>query len=815
MENKSSILVVDDTEANRDLLARRLTRRGFDVETAANGTVAIELVADNQFDLVLLDLMMPGLSGLEVLNLLRKDHSASKLPVIVVTAQRGRKSVVDALQHGANDLVSKPIDFEILLARIDTQLQRKRAENELEQANIHLESRVAARTAELNSLNESLQHGIDEKNRIEGALLESQKFTNSILNCTVDAILVTDFGGDIEFINRAGEDMFGRSLAQTLFKSVAEMFDGYLSVFEGVGEYSSDEEAKGNRQEITALRTDGTAFPAEVVAREMIDDESTRILLVITDITNRKEAEDRLKVLAENTTDLITWRNLDGRYLYVSPSVEAQLGYTPEQVRAPDFPPMIHPDDADRTFSAYKDGVAAADNPEPFYRRLRMSSGEYKWYESLAQVVRGADGKVTSIVTASRDITERKLAEEQHEALEGQLRQSQKIESLGTLAGGIAHEFNNILMVVSGYISRALKDDTLSGETRDSLDEAAGAASRAASITKQLLVFSGKHVQETAVVELDEMLMDSEAMLVPLIGEQIKLVLDVGAYDHRVRIDADQMRQAVVNLVINARDAMGGAGQIVIGSSELEVDANFSPTVGDAVAAGRYATIYVEDHGCGMDEEVLQKVFDPFFSTKGPAGTGLGLAVIYGFVQESGGFIDVKSTLGEGTRFTICLPITEEDKSIVRIVDQTAARGNGETIMLVEDEDALRGLLEGDIRGLGYEVLSAADGAEALELEMDLEKPIDLLLSDVRMPGFSGPEVARALTQTQPDMKVIFMSGYALQGGEENTELPDGANFVSKPVDISDLAAMLRQVLDGDATEQSAGVSLPASALQL
>lgn len=677
-EHAGHLLVVDDEEANRDMLARRLKRRHFDVTMAADGAAALELVEQHNFDLILLDLMMPGISGLEVLKIVREQYSASQLPVIVITAQRGRESAIAAIEAGANDYISKPVDLAVLMARIQSQVDGAQAKALLDQANRNLELRVEQRTTELREVNESLTREIAEKIQAEETLLEVQSRTNAILNFTLNGIIVTDLDGRIEFINRSGEKMFGLSLSKALSLGIESIIENGRNIIREGKARSAKALAEGFNCEVVAIQPSGGSFPADLSLRRMTSDQGTSFLFVISDATQKLAADEEKKTL------------------------------------------------------------------------------------------------------------------------ESQLRQSQKIESLGTLAGGIAHEFNNILMVVSGYIRRALGDESLSDETRENLDEAGDAAARAASITKKLLVFSGKHAQETGVIDVGELLTDAESMLVPLIGEQIKLVLEVTDDAHRINADADQLRQAVVNLVINASHALGGGGLIKLGTGCVDFDEDFKPTVGSMIAPGKYVSLFVEDEGCGMDEELIGKIFDPFFTTKGlGTGTGLGLAVIYGFVQESGGAIDVQSVVGEGTRFTLYFPLSDKQLTAAKITDERISKGDGELVMVVEDEDALRHLLVGDLESLGYEIVAAADGIEAIEIEADLEKPIELLLSDVRMPGFSGPETAAALSKTQPEMKIIFMSGYAPDDERGRTHVPKGSPFVSKPVDLATLANKMREALDG------------------
>lgn len=668
-EPKGNILVVDDNDNNRDLLSRRLERKGYRVTAANGGQLALELVKSETYDLVLLDYMMPDMNGSEVLKRLRRDYSGSELPVIMVTAKGESSSVVECLELGANDYVTKPVDFPVLFARLQPQLERKMAELRLVEANRALEARVAERTNELESVNEWL----------------------------------------------------------------------------------------------------------------------------VREIGTRKHAETQMRLLLESSAEGLFGINKEGAWTFCNSSCARLLGYDDpselvgKRILDAAFAPFAEGDDANAGNQLIIHAVREGKSAHADRVAVRRADGDTVMVECWTRPI-FQDDTVTGAVVSMVDITERLL-------VEARLSQSHKLEAVGQLAGGIAHEFNNLLMIVSGYIQRAADCDGEPDRLAEYLGEARTAMNRAGKLTKQLLVFSRKPMLENQVVEVGDLLGTVDSLLRPLIDERIELEIWGNETPAFVEIDQDQLTQALINLVINARDAIPESGSIKLGFHVTDPDMA-GP---DGSDQGRHVAIYVEDNGTGIDAETQKRIFEPFFTTKGPdSGSGLGLAMIYGFVRESNGFIDVESEIGKGTRFTLQFPLVEPQSGHLEDeLDEDIPRGNGEVILVVEDERALRKLVSDDLEGLGYCVYTACDGPHALEVEAEFGEPIDLLVSDMVMPGFGGADVARALRQTQADMKVLLMSGYPTQGQSRHTDLPEGVPFLSKPVSRSALAVKVREILDG------------------
>jgi PAS domain S-box-containing protein len=423
---------------------------------------------------------------------------------------------------------------------------------------------------------------------------------------------------------------------------------------------------------------------------------------------------------------------------------------------------------------------------------------EWKRRDGAAIVVRVSGrtvsngGKEKTFELFAEDVTERR-------ALEQQLRQSQKMEAVGRLAGGIAHDFNNLLMVISGYSEFLL--DRLGQEPalRGPAQEIASAAGRATSLTRQLLAFSRKQMLAPKILDLNSVVTENLKLLTRVIGEDIDLVMVAAAEIGSVRADAGQIEQVIMNLAVNARDAMPSGGKLTIETSNVSLDeesARFHPSL----KPGDYILLAISDTGAGMDSETQSRIFEPFFTTKGPKGTGLGLSTVYGIVKQSGGYIWVYSESGKGTTFKIYLPrvaeTVERPAQIAAPAESVAIEPGTETILLVEDEANLRYLARQFLEKQGYRVIEAADGAVAMQVAVAHEGVIHLLLTDVIMPGMNGRELAQRISEIRPNVKVLYMSGYTENVIGRNGTLDAGVRLLQKPFTLRDLKSKVREVLD-------------------
>ena len=444
-------------------------------------------------------------------------------------------------------------------------------------------------------------------------------------------------------------------------------------------------------------------------------------------------------------------------------------------------------------------------SPEPFNGLI----AEWKRKDGSSTVVRvsgrsvGADRDEKVFELFAEDVTERR-------ALEQQLRQSQKMEAVGRLAGGIAHDFNNLLMVISGYSEFLL--DRLGPEPalRGPAQEIASAAERASSLTRQLLAFSRKQMLAPKVLDLNTVVTENVKMLTRMIGEDVELVMVPAADLGAVRADAGQVEQVIMNLAVNARDAMPTGGKLTLETANVSLDEDYA-RFHAPLQPGNYVMLAISDTGAGMDAETQSHIFEPFFTTKGPKGTGLGLSTGYGIVKQSGGYIWVYSEPGKGTTFKIYLPrIPEKTESAVQMAAAAEAatpEPGTETILLVEDEANLRYLARQFLEKQGYKVIEAADGAVAMQIAVALEGTIHLLLTDVIMPGMNGRELAQRICEIRPNVKVLYMSGYTENVIGHNGMLDAGVRLLQKPFNLRDLKDKVREVLDSSPVSQEAAMS--------
>jgi signal transduction histidine kinase len=394
-------------------------------------------------------------------------------------------------------------------------------------------------------------------------------------------------------------------------------------------------------------------------------------------------------------------------------------------------------------------------------------------------------------------VQERERAEQALRESEEQLRQSQKLEALGTLAGGVAHDFNNLLSVIMGFAQISARNASGDAALQEDLGQINEAATRAAGLVKQLLAFSRKQVLQPQIVDLNHVVSGMEKMLNRLISEDVILKTQLEPRVARIKADPGQLEQVIMNLVVNARDAMPGGGTVVIETRNVRLDARYERRP-DAIAAGPAVMLAVTDTGIGMDDVTRRRIFEPFFTTKPPGkGTGLGLSTVYGIVRQSGGSITVYSRPGEGSTFRCYFPPVVESKPEVVASDGNHDSHGRETVLVAEDEEQMRGLLRRCLVSRGYQVLEASHGREALEVAARHDGPIDLLLTDVVMPQMSGKELAQRLRSLRPDMRVLFISGYSDEAIERHGVLAPGAVFLQKPMKPDVLARTVRQVLDG------------------
>jgi PAS domain S-box-containing protein len=540
---------------------------------------------------------------------------------------------------------------------------------------------------------------------------------------------------------------------------------------------------------LAELRRNGTSAPYEkwyrlpdgrrvpvLVARATMPGPVEQVASFVLDMTERRAALTgmaRLVAAIEQTSESVVVTDVDAGILYVNPAFERVSGYTFAEVRGTN-PSVLKSGVQTPEFYASMWATLTAGSTWTGELVNRRKDGREYVEEASISPMRDERGQITAYVAVKRDVTGERT-------LEAQLRQAQRLEAIGSLAGGVAHDFNNLLTAIHGYGELVLDALPTGSESRADVGELLRAADRASALTRQLLAFSRRQVLAPEVLDPGAVIDDLEPMLRRLLGAHILLSTSRTADLGRVRADPGQLEQVVVNLAVNARDAMPGGGRLDISSGNAQ-----GPD-------GPVVRIAVSDTGAGMEAETLARVFEPFFTTKEEGkGTGMGLATVYGIVRQSNGTISVASAKGSGTTFTIDLPRVEAAAGDGPGGTETGAtrpgrrQPRGQSILLVEDQDPVRAVAARILERQGYRVALAASGAEALAIVAAADEPFDLLLTDVRMPGIQGPEVARRLRVIQPGLKVLFMSGFAAEAGGAD-ELLAGTPVIDKPFDAATL----------------------------
>jgi PAS domain S-box-containing protein len=649
---------------------------------------------------------------------------------------------------------------------------------------------------------ESADHSEERFRLADHSLVEpSQALLRAALDAALDAIITIDERGLIIEFNHAAENMFGFSRNQVVGKQMAELLIPPSlrdSHYRGFARFLTTGEGPilGTRVEVSALRADGSEFPVELSINKVALEGETLFTGYVRDLSEREDAE-RLRVQIERALRLSeeSYRRLFDshpvpmwvfdpdtlRFLAVNRAAIATYGYSRVEFMNMTIEDVRPNEDLDALHHAVADpGRGRVDAGTWTHQRKDGSPIKVSIVSDNIEF----EGRPARVVLAT-DITEK-------DQLEKQLRQSQKVEAIGSLAGGIAHDFNNILTGIRGY-SAFLLDRLEDGELRREVSEIIRAAESAAQLTNQLLAFSRQQVLHPKITKLNEMVRDGMALLERVIGENIELVARLSPDVGTVFVDRGQLTQVVLNLAINARDAMPDGGTLIVNSTNVALDEEYADAH-HGVTPGSYVLLQISDTGVGMDETIRNRIFDPFFTTK-KQGTGLGLSTVHGIIKQSGGHIWVYSEPGKGTTFKIYLPRSAAPQEPEVERTEPAQTGRGETVLIVEDSSLLRPLVERILGRHGYNIIVTSSAEEAIEAAAAHPDRIDLLLTDVVLPGKNGRELAAELVSTSPDMKVLFTSGYPAdvvvrQGIKEGT-----VSFIEKPYAPSDLVTKVRETL--------------------
>ncbi len=798
-------LVLEDNRADLDLLLHELRRAGFEIDAQHvddKASYAASLSAD--VDVILADYALPQFDAAHALLLLQQ--RGLDVPFIVVTGSVSEEAAVECMKLGAADYLLKD-----RLARLGPAVrqaleakrlrdERRRAQQEVHRRNreLTLLNRVIAASAEGLEDKDILQIACRELSaalgvpRVVAALFDSDKSSVVIVGehladgapsvlgqiialgdavplaelLVLKAPLIVDAASSDPRLELIRSLVLESGLASLLFVPLIVAGE----VVGGVG-LGTCEERRFSREDVDLVRSVADQLSG-ALARAQLEQEHRRLSTAI-----------------EQTADSVIITEPDGTILYVNPGFELITGYR----RAEAVGRSIRMLESHAREDALEDDVMGALRARKNWRgRVVNAKKEGSLYTADVSItsVRDESGEVVSYVHVQRDIT--------HELeLEQRYLQAQKMEAVGRLAGGIAHDFNNLLTAITGYTELLLDDASLGGPGNADLNEIAKAAGRAAALTNQLLAFSRKQILRPKMLDLNVLVRDLENMLHRLIGEDIALRTDLAPHVGKVRADPGQIEQVIMNLVVNARDAMPDGGELVLATADVDLDAAFVREHPGSLP-GWYVMLSVADTGLGMDEQVLSHLFEPFFTTKEQGkGTGLGLATVYGIVKQSDGYIWPSSELGKGTTFEVYLPrVTGKDDGSDDKSEAESLPVGQETILLVEDDDMVRGLACRVLERQGYTVLAADHPDHALQLSEEYSGPIDLLISDVIMPGMSGREMADLVSARHPEIDVLYISGYMDDTIFHRGVRDPGTAFLPKPFTPAMLTHKVREVLD-------------------
>jgi PAS domain S-box-containing protein len=651
----------------------------------------------------------------------------------------------------------------------------------------------------------SFLRDLAERRQSERALIDSERRFRALLDRTGDVFVLSDRHGHVEFVSAsaqrtAGVDpaaFVGRPLRDLVVASDRPLLDRAVA-------RALREPGSAIPFRLRVQHADGSDRMFEATCTNLLDDSAVRALVsVLRDISDqeasqralfeselaRRRTEARFRAVVESGADAVKLVDACGVILYASPSISLVFGFTADDLLGKAVFELVHPEDAGALERTFAEVLANPGRPVRSELRYRHRDGSWRRVEAL-RVNRIDDPDLGAIVTHYRDVTERHRLQEQ-------FHQAQKMEAIGQLAGGIAHDFNNALSAILSIGEIVLQDLKPDDPLRQDVAEMVRAGQRAAALTRQLLAFSRRQPLHPAVVNLNAIILEMERMLRRVIGEHIELRTILPTRLAAVKVDPSQIEQVVLNLVVNARDAIGAqSGRIGIETSDVVLDEDYA-SVHDVVP-GAYVQLTVTDTGCGMDDSVRSRIFEPFFTTKEPGrGTGLGLPTVFGIVKQSGGHIAVQSAPGRGSAFHVYLPASGEAASVVSPLRPASEEDRGtETVLLVEDDDMARAAAVRTLRRAGYRVLEAGNGGEALLIAEQYDREIHLLVTDVVMPRLSGPDLAARIGKLRPAIKTLFVSGYT-EHSVITTGLREGSiAFIAKPLVPRTFLKKVRAVID-------------------
>ncbi len=755
------VLIIEDVPMDAELVEYELGRARIPFEARRVDTRERFLAELDAFgpDVILSDYTLPRFDGMAALELARSHAPAT--PFLIVTGSINEETAVGAMKAGAADYLLKSN-----LARIGPAIEGALA-------------RIRART---------------EKARAEDALRRSEANLRAVFNDGLQAFVLVDTDGIVQALNRTAEAWSERFRGRRL-REGDHIFDFNPEAAAAVRSALAGEAGSVERR----LRDAGGSESWFETTHAPVVDEDGRIIgvsLNARDVSERKyaeralrESEARYRDLFDNASDLVCATDREGRFLYVNRAWHEGTGYSDTELTALRFGDLVHSDSKARCAEVMERALAG-ETLTHVELTLMPRSGIPIVVEGNLSGARQADGSVL-LRGIYRDVTERKRVDEQ-------LRRAERMQAAGRLAGGMAHEVNNMMTGVIGFAEFLLRGLPPDDPRRSEVQEIIRAGSRAADVTRQLLAFTRQQLMHPEVLAINDVVLGLEKMLRHSLGENHELALRLDGHLGEIRADRGQLEQVLINLILNARDALSARGRVTIATAAAELDEVYAARHGDVgLAPGAYVLLSVTDTGCGMDPEIQAKIFEPFFTTKPVGqGTGLGLSTVYGIVKQSGGFIWSYSEPGLGSTFKVYLPVQLVAPPRSPPSKPVAPRGGSETVLVVEDEDVVRSMACRGLREHGYTVLEARNGAEALALVEENPGSIHLVVSDVVMPEVGGRELAARLIVLDPTLPVLYMSGYTGEDVVQRGLMDADAPFQQKPFTPDGLARSVRELLD-------------------
>ena len=823
----SHILIVEDSATQAESLSALLEEQGAQVEVAASAELALARLADDGRplpDLILSDILMPGLSGYELTRRVKDDSRMAHVPVVLLTSLSDPLDIVRGLECGADNYVTKPYDPEYLVARLNHVLGQRRLRR-TSRASLGVHLSFLGTTFTINSDREQILDlfisSVEDVVRTNYALQVSQRELaeaqqqleryarqmahrahvssekySALMQSASDAIVVLNGDDEIVEANARAADLFGYELEALRGRPLTALADdGDVAALRQRIHADSGPDVGADGGDFSFVRASGAVITCGVSASHSPGHAGDLRLVILHDVTDRrrKEAEVRrtnelLRAVIEASPPAIIALDRAGLATLWNPAAERMFGWRADEVIGRELP--TGPSDGRVGFDLLRDAAAAGG--AAFDATQPRRDGTLADVRVSSNGLRDDSGRLDGLVALIEDITDRKRTELALAEREEQLRHAQKMEAIGRLAGGVAHDFNNLLTAIRGYTHLLLGEVSPESPMRADLEEIDKATTRATALTAQLLTFSRKQVRQLRILNLNAVVEGIEKMLRRLITENIVLDTRLAGAPPHVRADAGQLDQVLINLVVNAADAMPGGGSIVIETNSVVLSQPLSDGQ-TSVPPGAYVTLAVRDSGTGIDPTVRAHIFEPFFTTK-PAGkgTGLGLATVFGIVQQTEGYIMVESAPG-GTTFTVYLPRLAEAPEARSPSEVDGSEGGGsETVLVVEDDAAVRKIATKSLARAGYSVLEAPDAAAALHLFSTHGPWINLVITDAVMPGMSGPELAAHLTRVRPALPILLMTGYTDRMGDE----PGIMHLLNKPFSPTELIRRVREILD-------------------